>query len=648
MAKGFIRGALWGACVSLGAVTLISVAAEGPERSVDASQVADAGAGGTSLQTSANPTQAPTPDTLAGLGQGIDRPAAVPLTGGASSLTATELPATSAQDGVARETTRVPRVATAQTESLSTPTTEPAFSVSTDPAQPPAPTLATPKSAFDTTQDVAVADPVMPEAPEIAAVDTGSISNDPAQPATPEVQTETSAFDTTARKSEQVVQAGSAATVEGPAPQVMSSAPEQTNGDLEIAPVTPAPTTIADGAQVPDAPQPQVTTDITPEEGFEVASVAFAAPEVAAEADAPQEAATDDLAAPASADMTQAAGESETASVNASVSVEDAPQAPIIAPAAPNVPTTLAITTAASAPAPAAPEPSRPDAAATPDQAQFVANNDVVETPVQSSNETVRVNRLPSLTQPEEDAPEQEVVVEDVGQAADDVPPVLRNAEPFDNPEGKPVMSIVLMDQGQELAAEKIGLPALRSFPYPVTFAVDAMLPDAKERIAAYRAEGFEVLAMIDLPKGATAKDAETNMAVALDRVPDVVGVLEGVKTGVQTTRDSGRQVAQILAQTGHGFVTQSVGLNTVQKLAAKEGVPSATVFRDFDNKGQNSAVIRRFLDQAAFRAGQEGGVIMLGRLREETVSALLLWGLQDRAARVALVPVSGALNAAP
>jgi polysaccharide deacetylase 2 family uncharacterized protein YibQ len=206
-------------------------------------------------------------------------------------------------------------------------------------------------------------------------------------------------------------------------------------------------------------------------------------------------------------------------------------------------------------------------------------------------------------------------------------------------------MAIVLMDSGADLSGATIGLPALRSFPYPVSFAVDAMLPDARDRMAAYRAEGFEVLAMIDLPEGATATDAEVNLSVALQRIPEAVAVLEGVETGVQTTRDSGRQLADILAQTGHGFVTQNSGLNTVQKLAARQGVPSAVVFRDFDGKGQTPTVIRRFLDQAAFRAGQEDGVVMLGRLREETISALLLWALQDRAAQVALVPVSGVLR---
>jgi polysaccharide deacetylase 2 family uncharacterized protein YibQ len=72
--------------------------------------------------------------------------------------------------------------------------------------------------------------------------------------------------------------------------------------------------------------------------------------------------------------------------------------------------------------------------------------------------------------------------------------------------------------------------------------------------------------------------------------------------------------------------------------------VPADPVFRDFDSKGQSATVIRRFLDQAAFKAGQEGAVIMLGRLRPDTITALLLWGLQDRAGQVALAPISAVL----
>ena len=52
--------------------------------------------------------------------------------------------------------------------------------------------------------------------------------------------------------------------------------------------------------------------------------------------------------------------------------------------------------------------------------------------------------------------------------------------------------------------------------------------------------------------------------------------------------------------------------------MGAGDGVAAATLFRDFDKDGQDARVIRRFLDQAAFRARQDGSVVMLGRVRAE------------------------------
>jgi polysaccharide deacetylase 2 family uncharacterized protein YibQ len=225
-----------------------------------------------------------------------------------------------------------------------------------------------------------------------------------------------------------------------------------------------------------------------------------------------------------------------------------------------------------------------------------------------------------------------------------DTRPIRIYAQPFENPEGKPLMGIVLMDTGADLDAAEIGLPALSSFPYPVSFAVDASLIDAAQRVERYRAEGFDVLAMVDLPQGGRPTDAEVSISVALNGMPEIVGVLEGTGVGLQGSREVADQVTRILQASGHGLVAQSKGLNSMLKLALKEGVPAAPVFRDFDSQNQQPRVIRRFLDQAAFKAGQEGGVIMLGRLRPETIEALLVWGLADRAGSVALAPVSAVL----
>ncbi|TCL09651.1 polysaccharide deacetylase 2 family uncharacterized protein YibQ [Shimia isoporae] len=218
--------------------------------------------------------------------------------------------------------------------------------------------------------------------------------------------------------------------------------------------------------------------------------------------------------------------------------------------------------------------------------------------------------------------------------------PFVANAQPFENVDGKPIMSIVLIDEGAG-----VNLDALAGFPYPLSVAVSTLDPDVKSKAAQYRAQGMEVLAMVDMPAAAGASDVEVAMQAHLSVSDDFVAIMEGLGDGLQGAKVVSDQVADVALNEGYGLVLFGQGLNTAQKLAAKDGVPSASVFRDFDGKGQSAVVIRRFLDQAAFKAPQENGVVMVGRLRDETISALVLWGLQDRAGTVALAPVSAALN---
>ncbi|AUQ70561.1 divergent polysaccharide deacteylase family protein [Phaeobacter inhibens] len=225
--------------------------------------------------------------------------------------------------------------------------------------------------------------------------------------------------------------------------------------------------------------------------------------------------------------------------------------------------------------------------------------------------------------------------------AQQDGVPFERNAEAFTPEADRALMSIVLIDD-----ADAIGAEALQDFPYPLSFALDPKDPEAAAKMARHRAAGFEVMLIADLPRDAAPQDAETALQVWLESLPEAVAVLEGVNTGFQGNRPLADQMATALGAMGYGMVTQDAGLNTVQKLALREGVPAGVVFRDFDGAGQDPRAIRRFLDQAAFRAGQEGAVIMLGRVQPDTISALLIWGLQDRANRVALAPVSASLRA--
>lgn len=213
-------------------------------------------------------------------------------------------------------------------------------------------------------------------------------------------------------------------------------------------------------------------------------------------------------------------------------------------------------------------------------------------------------------------------------------------AQPFENPDAKPLMSVILLDEG-EMPIESA---TLDDFPYPLSIAVDVALPDAATRMAAYRAKGFEVLAAIDAP--ADVSQVEVTFSDALARLDQVIGVMEGTGAGFQTSRVLSDQVIGILAASGHGLVAQDNALNTMPNLARKQGVPAGHVFRVFDSDLRDPTVIRRFLDQGAFRAVQEGQIIMMGRLRPETLSALILWGVQDRATTVVLAPVSAVLRA--
>ncbi|MFV0515576.1 MAG: divergent polysaccharide deacetylase family protein [Jhaorihella sp.] len=224
--------------------------------------------------------------------------------------------------------------------------------------------------------------------------------------------------------------------------------------------------------------------------------------------------------------------------------------------------------------------------------------------------------------------------------AAPRVPPIEAFAAPFDNPEDKPLMAIVLIDDDKSL-----GVEALSDLGFPITMAIDPAAPDAAEKMARHRAAGREVVALADLPAAASARDAEVSLEVWLEVLGQSVALLEGDGPGLQGSRALSDQVTAIAAADGRGLIFRNNGLNTAQKLAARDGIPSAVLFRDFDGAGQSPTVMRRFLDQAAFRAGQQGAVIMLGRVRPDTISALALWGLQDRAARVALAPVSVVLT---
>lgn len=676
VAKAFLKGVLWGSALSVGAVGIASVIGDVPSPAVASKQVSPTATSKEAVPAVAEPaaeaaqalalapaqatpakapmSAAPAPDTLSAVPQDATRSAAVPEVGAVDALAATvkapaELPTQTAV-GTSVTAARTPAVTGVAAQALVTPADDPPVSVSTETAATPGPPEA---------PQVALAhDPVQPPTPQMVAQDQPfasaepttrqtlpelSISVDPAQPPLPEVVGQTTAFEPAQPQGTRT------AAVDTPGAAVADAEPAVS--DAPILAQVEAPAAFAPVAD------PVLQQPVLPVAGSQAPSRAVS---IAVEQDPLQAAVSEtELAAavsenpepPTAAPATPVLPETVDLD-SAQVAPETGRQEPVAAPdtATPRAPLAPQTTQEIQAPEISTEAPDRAVAlvpAARPSTLQGGGGVAIPGRPagtLGNLTDGVRTNRLPTLATP----------AAEPAQGASDAPqepgdgsalPVQRYAEAVNNPDGKPMMAIVLIDDGADLSAETTGLPALRSFPYPVSVAVDALMPDATVRMEAYRAAGFEVLAMVDLPEGATARDAEVTLEVALAAVPEAVGLLDGVRTGVQPTRAAADQVAGILAQTGHGFVSQNRGLNTTQKLAAREGVPSAVVFRDFDSAGQTSTVIRRFLDQAAFRAGQDGAVVMLGRLREDTVTALQLWAAQERAERVAMVPVSGVLT---
>lgn len=297
------------------------------------------------------------------------------------------------------------------------------------------------------------------------------------------------------------------------------------------------------------------------------------------------------------------------------------------------------------APAPVEPESAPEDPVATAPEVTPtpVPLQDDSETAPPATPPTVAMPGAPAIRLTEDPAPV-DTADADAPAPEPDAPvaAIDRYAEPFENPEVKPVLSIVLLDSVEAGATEDI--PS--RFPYPISIAVPVDAPDAAERMTRYRAAGYEVLALASLPAGATPSDVETLSAAWEQAVPEAVAVVEAPPNSLQSSRANGEQLAEVLSDRGLGLLLFADGLDTTRKLASRRGIPAATVFRDLDSAGQSEAVVRRFLDNSAFRASTENAVILIARAREETLQALLVWGLADRASRVALAPVSVALKA--
>ncbi|MFA7433952.1 MAG: divergent polysaccharide deacetylase family protein [Gemmobacter sp.] len=270
----------------------------------------------------------------------------------------------------------------------------------------------------------------------------------------------------------------------------------------------------------------------------------------------------------------------------------------------------------------------------------------------------VRSNRLPRIGDPgpESDAAEPVAADPDSGPDADpasgpasgpdiapdtaaDSPPA-RFERAFDDSDTRPRLAILLIDDGREGPDRA----ALAAAPLPVTLVLDAAAPDAGRIAQDWVAAGQEVAILAAPPMGATAADLEV-MLEALDRaLPQAVAVVAAPGADGRALPGVALMVPG-LGPRGLGLVTWDGGLNPADQAARRAELPAARIFRALDAGGEDAATIRRTLDRAAFRAAQEGHVVVAGQLHEETVAAILEWALEGRAATVAPAPLSAVLG---
>lgn len=318
-------------------------------------------------------------------------------------------------------------------------------------------------------------------------------------------------------------------------------------------------------------------------------------------------------------------------------SAPDAPVASVLPPVAAEAPPVTA--------APPAPDAGTQEAVAEAAPGVMTRPAPLAPAPGLSGAEGVRVGRLPRIAaEPAamEDAGAADVPLAEPAASDETAPPLRRFARMFENPAGKPLFSVVLIDTGGP-ALDRVALAGL---PFPVTFALDPTQPGADLAASIYRDGGQEVVILVPaLPAGANASDIEVNMAAMADTIPEAVAVLDVEEGGFQTNRVLAGQVVPVVGGQGRGLLSWDRGLNAAAQVARREGVAAATILRRIDGEGESAPIMRRYLDRAAFKAAQDGRVVVAGTTRPETVAVLLEWAVEGRASSVALAPVSAVVR---
>ncbi|NRA99473.1 MAG: divergent polysaccharide deacetylase family protein [Rhodobacteraceae bacterium] len=417
-----------------------------------------------------------------------------------------------------------------------------------------------------------------------------------------------------------------------PATQVDS--PPEAETELGLAPVEPAETPEAGNApEATQAPEVVVVEDAAVPSQTEAEAPQLPVPETPGAKPGTAPAAPAPSAPEIAGNVTDAGTSPEIASGDVRTSPERV---------APGGLASLAPEVAPEAPV-AVPSPDT-DTASAPTDTPAAQPIGVPVPPAEDLAPSVRTNELPQIGGAPTVEDDGAVEVADTSEEA--IEPIATPGEGalrafrrgFENPGDQPLLSVILVHD------ETTDLQTLNGLPFPVSIAVDVARPNAAEIAAQVRADGGEVLMIPALPDGGTPSDIEVALQSNIALIPEAIALMDLPGASFQGNRAAVQQIVEAVTASGHALVTFPRGLNTAQKLAERDGVPTGLIFRDLEGAGQTNADMRRTLDQAAFRARQQSSVILVGRATPDTVAALTEWALGNRAATVAIAPVSAAI----
>lgn len=458
---------------------------------------------------------------------------------------------------------------------------------------------------------VAANEPAAPQkaAPEVAAPDVSTAPvAEPAAQALPKVTVPGQATDGADAAAQVTLAPDTAAGTVAEPESAPDLAPELATSPEDVAP----PAADADVATAPAAPEAPVVAEPPS------APEAPAAPTALAEPALPEAGKIAD-ALPAAPDLPPVPPLSpEEETMLAPLPGEVPAHSPFAEDAASTSPVTAPVTAPPAPEAPAEPLLDRPEPGIAP-------------------AEGVTTDRLPRI----EATPP--VAAPDMAPAADDPRPIVRFAVPFANPQNKPLYAILIVDDGKA----PVDRAALAALPLPVTVVLDPTDPDAAARAATYRKAGKEVAMLASaIPEGAKPSDLQVTFAAHDKALSEAVAVVDLPTGGFQNDRKLATDLVPVIKDQGRGLVTFDKGLNAGDQVARREAVPAALIFRELDAGGESAPVIRRYLDRAAFKAAQDGQVVVLGHATPDTIAALMEWSLEGRAGSVALAPLTAVLQA--